>query len=56
MFWKRTGDDTFIQNGIKYIVSNNANLDTYACREKICNLLNHIAPDIVAELDMDTYT
>ena len=56
MFWKRTGDDTFTQNGIKYIISNNANNDTYACRGTVCNLWNHMSPDIVGELDMDNYT
>lgn len=25
MFWKRTGDETFVQNGVKYIISNAAN-------------------------------
>ena len=38
MFWKRTGDETFIQNGIKYTISNASNQDTYACRGIICEI------------------
>ena len=55
MFWKRTGDETFVQNGVKYIISNAANQDTYACRGLIYEIWQQLAPDRLEELNFDNY-
>ena len=55
MFWKRTGDETFTQNGVKYIISNAANQDTYACRGLIYEIWQLLSADRIEELNFDNY-